>query len=191
MKKVFFSFHYDLDSWRVQQIRNMGVVEGQRVCNTNDWEQIKKSGDKSIQNWIDKQMKGCDCVIVLIGEKTHTRQWVKYEVKRAKELGIPIFGIFIHNLKDRKHQTTKKGQNVFDIHCYEPNSKGAYQDIRNNLESWINKNITESKGKKIKLQKYTTKPKSLFPFFNFFGILVIILIFLGIFKNIKLLRMER
>ena len=144
MKKVFFSFHYELDNWRVNQIRNMGIVEGQRICEPNDWEQIKRSGDKFIQNWIDKQMEQCDCVIVLIGEKTHTRKWVKYEVKRAKELGIPLFGIFIHNLKDKEGKTTRKGQNVFGIYWYEPDSNNAYQAIKDNLESMINFHITQS-----------------------------------------------
>lgn len=190
MKRVFFSFHYKLDNWRVNQIRNMGVVEGQKICESNEWEAIKRKGEQSIKNWINKQMKNCDCVIVLIGEQTHMRKWVKYEVKRAKELGIPVFGIFIHKLKDRNKKTVNKGKNAFDIRCYESNPNNAYQNIKDNLESWINKTITESKGKKIKSQKYTTKPKSLFPFFKFFGILAIIF-FLSIFKNIKLLRMER
>lgn len=169
MKKVFFSFHYKLDNWRVNQIRNIEVVKDkeQRIFKPNQWEAIKRKGDSFIKNWIDRQMKGCDCVIVLIGEKTHTRKWVKYEVKRAKELGIPIFGIFIHNLKDRKHQTTKKGQNVFDIHCYEPNPKDAYHDIRDNLESWINR-----------------KTFSFFKFFSGFGLFIIVSFFLLYYKKI-------
>lgn len=164
MKKVFFSFHYELDNWRVNQIRNMGVVEGQKICNSNDWEEVKRQGEQSIKNWIDKQMKQCDCVIVLIGEQTHTRKWVKYEVKRAKELGIPVFGIFIHKLKDVNRKEANKGKNIFDIQCYEPNS---YQDISNNLESWINRNTA--------VQNY----------WNFFGILIVIFVFIGFFKNIK------
>lgn len=193
MKKVFFSFHYELDNWRVQQIRNIEVVKnkGQRIFKPNQWETIKRKGDSFIENWINNQMKQCDCVIVLIGEQTHTRKWVKYEVKRAEQLKKPVFGIFIHHLKDSGGKTTKKGKKIFNIQCYEPNPKDAYQDIRNNLESWINQTITESKGKKIKSQKYTTEPKSSFPFSKFFGILAIIFIFIGIFKNIKLLRMER
>lgn len=171
MKKVFFSFHYDLDNWRVQQIRNMGVVENEKICNPNDWEQTRKKDEQSIKKWIDKQMKQCECAIVLIGERTHTRKWVRYEVKRAKELGIPIFGIFIHNLKNSESKTTKKGKNVFDIQCYEPDSNNAYQDIKDNLESWINRKT--------------------FSFSKFFGILAIIFVFIGIFKNIKPLRMER
>lgn len=154
MKKVFFSFHYELDNWRVNQIRNMGVVEGQKICDSNDWEKIKREGEKNIKNWIDKQMKQCECVIVLIGEQTHTRKWVKHEVDRAKELGIPIFGIFIHRLKDSKGKTSKKGKNVFGIKDYEPDS---YQKIRNNLESWIDKNTF-----------------SFFKFFRGLGLLIIV-----------------
>jgi hypothetical protein len=32
-KSVFFSFYYDRDAWRVQQIINMGAVEGQPILN--------------------------------------------------------------------------------------------------------------------------------------------------------------
>lgn len=31
---VFYSFHYDLDYWRVQQIMQMGKVEGQTILNS-------------------------------------------------------------------------------------------------------------------------------------------------------------
>lgn len=155
MKKVFFSFHYELDNWRVNQIRNIGVVEGQKVCDSNEWEQIKRKGEQSIKNWINRQMKNCDCVIVLIGEKTHERKWVKYEVDKAKKMGIPVFGIFIHRLKDSKGKASKKGKNVFDVKDYEPDS---YQEIRNNLESWIDKNTF-----------------SFFKFFGRLGLLIIVL----------------
>lgn len=170
MKKVFFSFHYKLDNWRVNQIRNMGVVEGQKICNPNNWEKVKRQGEQSIKNWIDRQMKECDCVIVLIGEKTHTRKWVKYEVKRAKELGILVFGIFIHNLKNSEGKTTRKGQNVFNIQCYEPNPKDAYHDIRDNLESWINRKT--------------------FPFFKFFSFLALSAILLMIYSKLKFVKRQ-
>lgn len=140
MKKVFFSFHYDLDNWRVNQIRNMGVVEGQKIFLPNEWEEVKKKGEQNVKNWINNQMKQCECVIVLIGEQTHTRKWVKYEVKRAKELRIPIFGIFIHNLKDSGGKTTTKGKEISNIHCYEPTFYNAYNDIKNNLKKWIAQN---------------------------------------------------
>lgn len=134
MTKVFFSFHYELDNWRVNQVRNIGVVEGQQICKPNEWEEVKQKGDENIKKWINDIMKGRDCVIVLIGTQTHTRKWVKYEVQRAKELKKPVFGIFIHNLKDENSTTAKKGQNVFDIYAYEPKN---YNEIRENLGIWI------------------------------------------------------
>mgnify|MGYP004465781741 CR=1 FL=1 len=133
-KKVFFSFHYDLDSWRVNQVRNMGIVEGQRICEPNEWEKIKQQGDKNIEKWIDDNMKKCDCVIVLIGEKTHERKWVRYEVQRAKEIKKPVFGIFIHILIGKDSRMANKGQNVFDIYAYEPEN---YNEIREKLGVWI------------------------------------------------------
>lgn len=51
-RRAFYSFHYDQDSWRASQVRNMGVVEGNRPVMDNDWEQIKRGGDKAVQKWI-------------------------------------------------------------------------------------------------------------------------------------------
>lgn len=42
MRRVFFSFHYRKDSWRASQIRNMGVVDGNKPASDNDWEKIKE-----------------------------------------------------------------------------------------------------------------------------------------------------
>ena len=142
VKKIFFSFHYALDSWRIQQIRNMGIVENQKICEPNEWEEVKRKGWANIAKWINDNMQNCDCVIVLIGEQTHTRKWVKYEVKMAKELKKPIFGIFIHKLKDSNGKVSKKGKNEFNITVYQAN---GYDDIRENLEAWINENTPSNK----------------------------------------------
>ncbi|MCD8213163.1 MAG: TIR domain-containing protein [Campylobacter sp.] len=151
MRKVFFSFHYENDNWRVQQIKNMGVVEGQNICNSNDWEKVKRAGDSAIKKWIDDNMYGCSCIIVLIGSETSNRKWVNYEIKEAWNSGKAIFGIYIHNLKDKNNNTDTKGRNPFDnftlqsnneklsnyVEVYEPNRYNAYNDISKNLENWI------------------------------------------------------
>ena len=51
-RKVFYSFHYDNDVFRVQQIRNMGIIDGNEPVTPNNWEEIKRQGDISIRNWI-------------------------------------------------------------------------------------------------------------------------------------------
>ena len=54
---VFYSFHYDNDVFRVQQIRNMGVVDGEEPVSANEWEQLKRKGSTAIENWIANNMK--------------------------------------------------------------------------------------------------------------------------------------
>ena len=44
--EVFYSFHYDRDVMRVQQIRNIGMIEGNQPVSANQWETVKKSGKK-------------------------------------------------------------------------------------------------------------------------------------------------
>ena len=69
-RQVFYSFHYANDAMRAQQIRNMGMIEGNSSVSPNEWEQVKRSGDSAIKKWIDNNMKNRSCVIVLIGSDT-------------------------------------------------------------------------------------------------------------------------
>ena len=66
-RRVFYSFHYKPDNWRASQVRNMGVIEGNQAVADNDWETVTKGGDAAIKKWIDDQMVGRSCVVVLIG----------------------------------------------------------------------------------------------------------------------------
>lgn len=153
MRQVFFSFEYNKDSWRASQIRNMNVVSKSSTFSDNDWETIKSKSDNSIKNWINEQMAMRSCIVVLIGETTSTRKWVKYEIEKAYELGKGIVGIYIHGLKDENGEQTEKGRNPFYnvftnngerlskyVACYDPlykSSKDIYDDISNNIDYLI------------------------------------------------------
>ncbi|MGQ4808628.1 hypothetical protein NKDENANG_02015 [Candidatus Entotheonellaceae bacterium PAL068K] len=64
-RRAFYSFHYDFDNWRASQVRNMGIIEGNRPATDNDWEQIKRGGDAAIkrcdetQGQTRMQLAGC------------------------------------------------------------------------------------------------------------------------------------
>jgi hypothetical protein len=103
-KKVFYSFYYKEDSSRIQQVINMGVVEGQAMLSGQKWEEVKKKGDAAVEKWIDEQMKGKNCLVVLVGTKTSTRPWVDYEIKKAWKDKLGVVGIRIHGLKDLNSQ---------------------------------------------------------------------------------------
>jgi hypothetical protein len=156
-RRVFYSFHYDQDRDRVAQVRNMGVVEGSPIASDNDWEQIKRGGEKAIKAWIDSQMKGTSCCVVLIGNETAGRKWVNYEIVEAWNQGKGVVGIHIYELKDLKGNKSSKGSNPLDevtiagtrklssiAKTYDPpyvDSKEVYQFIRQKLNSWIEEAI--------------------------------------------------
>lgn len=154
-RNVFYSFHFDNDVMRVQQVRNMGVVEGNTPVSPNSWEEVKKKGSPAIKNWINDNMKGKSCVIVLIGTETHKRPWVEYEIKKAWEDGKGIFGIYVHNLNCPNNGKCTKGVNPFDAitfkrgdtvivpKVYDPKSSDAYNDIANNLTDWVDAAIAQ------------------------------------------------
>jgi len=148
-RQVFYSFHYDNDVMRVQQVRNIGAIEGNASVSANDWEQLKKN-DSSVEKWIDDNMKYRSCVVVLIGTETATRPWVKYEIIKGWNDGKGVFGIYIHNLKCPRNGQCNPGPNPFDnisfkdgrkmssvVKCYNPSSYDAYNDIAKNIEAWI------------------------------------------------------
>lgn len=149
-RQVFYSFHYANDAMRAQQIRNMGMIEGNSSVSPNEWEQVKRSGDSAIKKWIDNNMKNRSCVIVLIGSDTASRPWVQYEIQKAWTDGKGLMGIYIHNIRDPRTGICSKGANPFArlmlngsmnladiVRCYDPKAWDAYNDIRNNLENWI------------------------------------------------------
>lgn len=92
-RKAFYSFHYKQDNWRVSQVRNIGVIDGNQPASDNDWETIKKGGDKAIKKWIDDQLNGKSVAIVLIGEKTAGRKWINYEIENAWNNNKGVLGI--------------------------------------------------------------------------------------------------
>jgi hypothetical protein len=157
-RKIFYSFHFDNDVMRVQQIRNIGALEDNKPISVNGWEEVKRKGKASIEKWISDNMANRSCVVVLIGEETANRPWVKYEIEKAWNNGKGLLGIYIHNLRCPRNGICRKGQNPFDlfnfkdgkklssvVKCYNPNPTDAYNDIKNYLEDWIETAIVQIK----------------------------------------------
>ena len=103
-RRVFFSFHYDRDIFRVSQVRNSGVVTSKYqesgFIDHASWESLKKQGDEAIKRWINGQLDGASVTVVLIGAETYGRQWVGYEIQRSIEQGKGMLGIYINRLID-------------------------------------------------------------------------------------------
>lgn len=152
-RKVFFSFHYENDVWRANQVRNSWVTkpdtEAAGFIDSAAFEEVKKGGDAAIKRWIDSQLSGTSVTVVLIGAGTSNRDYVKYELQKSYEKGNGMLGIYIHQLKDSSGQTSAKGSNLFgeigkdskgnpvyfssEYPCYDWVDNDGY----NNLGSWI------------------------------------------------------
>ena len=155
-RRAFYSFHYKPDNWRASQVRNMGVIEGNRPASDNDWEEVKKGGDAAIKRWINGQMKGKSIAIVLIGSRTAGRKWIEYEIKKSWADGKGLLGIYVHNLKNNNEEQSSKGRNPFDdftlngkklsaiVNAHDPpyaTSTNVYNHIKANLATWIERAI--------------------------------------------------
>lgn len=157
-RKVFFSFHYKPDNWRASQVRNMGAVEGNAPVSDNDWETVTRGGDDAIRRWIDGQLDGKSCAVVLIGSGTAGRKWINYEIEKAWNSEKGLLGIFVHNLKDAQQNQSAKGTNPFDeltmkrdgrklstiVKAYDPPSSvstSAYDHIKTNIQTWVEEAI--------------------------------------------------
>jgi Thoeris protein ThsB, TIR-like domain len=152
-KSVFFSFHYDRDAWRVQQVMKMGALEGQPLLNAQKWEEVKRQGDAAIKRWIADQMARRSAVVALVGAQTAARPWVRHEIAYAWDNHKPLVGVRIHGLADRSGHaevaggdpfarvTLKGGGTVSDyVTLFTPrgsSTQAVYADIKSNLTTWV------------------------------------------------------
>ena len=158
-RRVFYSFHYKPDNWRASQVRNMGVIEGNRPCSDNDWETITKGGAEKIEKWIAEQLDGKSCAVVLIGTNTAGRKWINYEIVKAWDAKKGVVGVYVHNLRNSEQKRAPKGTNPFNkisygdsgkklsaiVKAYDPpysTSKYVYDHIKDYLATWVEEAIT-------------------------------------------------
>ena len=111
---VFFSFEYNKDYWRAEQIRNLCKVSDDFVFPDSAWKEVRVKTNAAIKEWIDEQIAMCDCVVVLIGSTTATRKWVLYEIEKAYELKKGLVGIYVNKITDRVGYQTGKGKKPFE-----------------------------------------------------------------------------
>ncbi len=152
-RRVFFSFHYERDVWRANQVRNSWVTKEDREAtgfwDAASWEEAKKKGEDEIKRWIDRQLDGTSVTVVLIGKETNDRKYVDYEIEESRKRGNGMLGVFITGLKDKDQSTDSRGANPFDYWTTKVNGEEKYfnqiyatydwvsDDGYNNIGNWI------------------------------------------------------
>lgn len=162
IRKCFYSFHYNPDCHRASQVRNIGVIEGNRPATDNDWETITRGGASAIERWIARQMNGKSCTVVLVGTNTANRKWINYEIIKAWDGGMGVVGIYIHGLKNMSGFTSTKGANPFDyithgptkkklstiVKCYNPGGTSSKERY-----AWISRHLANAVEEAIRIRR--------------------------------------
>ena len=137
-RRAFFSFKYK-DVSRAMVVRKSWVTQGKEAAgfiDAADFEEIKRKGDTAIKNWIDKQLEGTSVTVVLVGEKTCSSRWVKYEIKKSIERGNGLLGIDVSKIKDLQGNTSERcGKIPEGYKFYLWNNDDGYK----NMGDWIEK----------------------------------------------------
>ena len=137
-RRAFFSFKYK-DVSRAMIVRNSWVTQGKEAAgfiDAADFEEVKRKGDTSIKNWIDSQLKGTSVTVVLVGEKTCSSRWVKYEIEKSIEIGNGLLGIDVSKIKDLQGNTSDRcGKIPNGYNFYLWNNDEGYK----NMGDWIEK----------------------------------------------------
>lgn len=135
-RRAFFSFKYK-DVSRAMVVRNSWITQGKEAAgfiDAADFEEVKRKGDSAIENWIDNQLQGTSVTVVLVGEKTCTSRWVKYEIEKSIEIGNGLLGIDVSKIKDLQGNTAERcGKLPKGYNFYLWNNDDGY----NNMGDWI------------------------------------------------------
>jgi hypothetical protein len=139
-RRVFFSFHYQNDVWRANQIRNAHIVDGTAAAGFQDaslWEETKRRGDAAVKALIDRGLKGTTVTAVLIGSHTAQRKYVRYEIEQSVRQGNGLLGVHIHRLADRDGYADRKGENPFDQLYFQRNGGPIYLSQLYHTYDWV------------------------------------------------------
>jgi len=111
-RRVFFSFHFENDIWRANQVRNCNVVAGPDVAgffDHSEYEGAKRKGEEEIKRLIRSKLTGTTVTVVLIGSETASRPYVQYEIQQSIGQKNGLLGIYIHHLEDQEGRTSNQG----------------------------------------------------------------------------------
>lgn len=115
-KNVFVS-HHGKDDAEVQKLRSLMDRHGYTLRNASI--DSTKPNDAANDHYIKYDLlrpgiNWAGTVIVLIGDETHTREWVNWEIEQAQKLGTRVVGVYINELKHENPPLPEAFENYGD-----------------------------------------------------------------------------
>ena len=128
-RRLYFTFDYQNDLWRANIVRNSWVTARRNADGFWDklqWDSIKGMGDQTIKRNIHKALSKTSVTVVLIGQRTWQRKWIRYEIVESYRRGNGILGVHINDFKDQNGRRTSKGDNPFHFIYIENKDREVY-----------------------------------------------------------------
>lgn len=105
-KKVFISYYYEennqyknlLKAWDKNKRFDISFLD------TSVNVSVQSEDESVIKRVISRKIRGSDVVLVIVGKKTHQREWVCWEIEKAVQLGKKVVAVKIH----RSYQSPKE-----------------------------------------------------------------------------------
>lgn len=104
LHNIFIS-HYgedekSLDSLK-SHLKSIGCDARNSSVEKKNYKRNYKVTDATIARYLRRCIRWAGTFIVMIGEHTHERPWVNYEIRTAARMGKPIVGIYMQGCKDK------------------------------------------------------------------------------------------
>jgi len=95
-KKVFVSYDYDND----KSYKNLLAAWDANATFDFTWDdhstpKINSTDASYVKSAIGDKMKKAECLLVIVGKETYKSDWVDWEIKKAKDLGLSLVGVKI------------------------------------------------------------------------------------------------
>lgn len=118
MLRVFFSYHYEKDICRVDQVRQRLLAKCDQLAppfqDGSLWEKAATRDEMRLKAMIDRALHTASVTVVLIGAETAYRKYVLYEIEKSVALGRGLVAVYIHQLRDVFGRTAPRGSNPLD-----------------------------------------------------------------------------
>jgi len=101
-KKNVFISHYSKDEEHVTKLKTLLLKSNYELRNSSI-DSTKANDAKNpdyVKTLLRPGIKWAGTTIVLIGDKTHTREWVDWEIKKSFKEGNRIIGVYINGESD-------------------------------------------------------------------------------------------
>lgn len=95
-QNVFIS-HHSQDEEQIEKVRNLLRGKGKEIRNSSiDSSKPNEANNAEyIKSILRPRIQWSSCVLVIIGEGTHDREWVNWEIEEAERQGKRIVGLYI------------------------------------------------------------------------------------------------